>query len=164
MLRYVLTKQEHPMQHTFVTLVAAVLGLLSVLAAPVFAAGTEDTATETTASAYDEAKAMVTAENFVAALPALLALTAEDPSSADAWNLLGFTHRKLDQLDDSAVAYQTALTLNPDHLGALEYQGELFLQTGQPDLAKANLARLQGLCGDCEEYQDLAEAMKAAGA
>lgn len=152
------------MPQTFLTFVAALFGLLAVLAAPVFAAGTEDTASETTSSAYDEAKAMVEAGNFVAALPALLTLTAQDAGNADAWNLLGFTHRKLDQLDDSAVAYGTALKLNPDHLGALEYQGELFLQTGQPDLARANLDRLQNLCGTCEEYEDLAEAMKAAGA
>ena len=154
------------MPHSLVTLVAAVFGLLSVLAMPVLAAGTDDGSSETAAIAadYDEAKAMVAAGNFVAALPALMTLTAEDARNADAWNLLGFTHRKLDHLDDSAAAYLTALTLNPDHLGALEYQGELFLQTGQPDLARANLTRLQGLCGDCEEYLDLAEAIEAAGA
>ena len=64
---------------------------------------------------------------------------------------------------NSALAYTQALTLNPDHLGALEYQGELFLQTGKPDLAKANLARIKGICGDCEESEDLEKAITAAG-
>ena len=34
-----------------------------------------------------------------------------------------------------------ALALNPRHTGALEYQGELFIQLGKIELAKANLAK-----------------------
>ena len=153
------------MPPTTLTLIAAAFGLISAFAAPVFAAGTDDgtAAASTTASAYDEAKAMVDADNFVAALPALLSITAEDAGNADAWNLLGYTQRNLGQMEDSAAAYLTALSINPDHLGALEYQGELFLKTGQPDLAKANLERLKSLCGTCEEATDLEEAITAAG-
>ena len=154
------------MPPTALTLIAAVFGLLSVLATPLFAAGTDDGTADasTTAAAYDEAKAMVDSGNFVAALPALLAITAEDAGNADAWNLLGYTHRNLGQMEDSSAAYLKVLTINPDHLGALEYQGELFLQTGQPDLAKANLERLKSLCGTCEEAEDLEQAITAAGA
>ena len=107
---------------------------------------------------------MVDADNFVAALPALLAITAEDAGNADAWNLLGYTQRNLGNMEDSATAYLAALAINPDHLGALEYQGELFLKTGKPDLAKANLERLKSLCGTCEEAADLEEAITEAGA
>jgi tetratricopeptide (TPR) repeat protein len=154
------------MPPTTLTLIAAVFGLISALAAPVFAAGTDDgtAAASTTASAYEEAKALVDADNFVAALPALLAITAEDAGNADAWNLLGYTHRNLGQMEESSAAYLKVLTINPDHLGALEYQGELFLQTGKPDLAKANLEKLKGLCGTCEEAEDLEKAISAAGA
>lgn len=154
------------MPPTALTLIAAVFGLLSVLATPLLAAGSDDGTADasTTAAAYDEAKAMVEADNFIAALPALLAITAEDASNADAWNLLGYTHRNLGQMEESATAYRAALTINPDHLGALEYQGELFLQSGQPDLARANLDRLKSLCGTCEEATDLEQAITAAGA
>jgi tetratricopeptide (TPR) repeat protein len=93
-----------------------------------------------------------------------LAITAEDAGNADAWNLLGYTHRNLGQMEESSAAYLKVLTINPDHLGALEYQGELFLQTGKPDLAKANLEKLKGLCGTCEEAEDLEKAISAAGA
>ena len=151
------------MPHALITLVAAALGFLSVLLSPAFAAGSDD-GSSATAAAYDEARAMVEAGNFAAALPALLAITAEDAGNADAWNLLGFSHRKLGQMEQSGAAYLVALKLNPDHLGALEYQGELFLQTGQPDLAKANLERLKTLCGACEEYEDLSRAISQAGA
>jgi hypothetical protein len=53
--------------------------------------------------------------------------------------------------------------VNPDHIGALEYQGELFVMTGQLDRAKANLDRLNNLCGNCEEAEDLAKALAKAG-
>lgn len=145
---------------------AGLLALSSLVALPASAAGTSDgsSAASTTAASYDEAKAMVDEGNFAAALPNLIALTKADAKNADAWNLLGFTYRKLGQLDDSNAAYLTVLSINPDHLGALEYQGELFITTGKLEEAKANLAKLQALCGDCEQAEDLAKALKAAGA
>ena len=154
------------MPHTLATVVAALIALLGILAAPVLAEGTSDGSSTEAASetAYAEARALVDAGNFVAALPILISITKDDAANADAWNLLGFTNRKLGNLDEAAVAYDTALTLNPDHLGALEYQGELFLETGKPDLAKANLERLKGLCGACEEAEDLGSAIAAMGA
>ena len=44
----------------------------------------------------------------------------------------------------------------PDHLGANEYLGELYLEMKQPDKAKERLAVLKGACGSCEEYMELA--------
>lgn len=154
------------MTHIFSSFLVGILAIFSVLAAPVMAAGTDDgsAAASPTASAYDEAKAMVNEGNFAAALPKLMNVTKEDPKNADAWNLLGFTYRKLGQLSDSDKAYLTVLKINPNHLGALEYQGELFITTGKIDKAKANLAKLQGLCGKCEQAEDLEKALKAAGA
>lgn len=145
---------------------ALLLGLGLGLAAPALAAGSSDgSATESaTASLFQEAKATVDAGNYAAALPMLVNITKIDPQNADAWNLLGFSYRKLEQFSDAEVAYQKVLAINPDHLGGLEYQGELFLQTGRPDEAKANLDRLKTLCGTCEEYEDLAKALAEAGA
>ena len=155
------------MPHFLMPIAIALLGLFSLAASPVVAAGTTDGSSEETAGTsefdYKEAKALVDSGNFVAALPILIGLTTSDPQNADAWNLLGYAQRNLGQMDESAAAYLTVLTINPDHLGALEYQGELFLQTGKPDLARANLAKLQGLCGDCEQAEDLAKAIQAAG-
>ena len=122
------------------------------------------TSTESaTAPTYADAKALVDAGNYADALPALQAITVDDARNADAWNLLGFTHRKLGHMDESSQAYLVVLTINPDHLGALEYQGELFLQTGKPDEAKANLVRIKGICGTCEQAEDLEKAIRAAG-
>ncbi len=152
------------MIYIFSSFLAALMALSTFLAVPALAAGTSDGSSATAAASYAEAKAMVDEGNFVAALPNLIALTKADAKNADAWNLLGFTYRKLGQLEDSDAAYLTVLSINPDHLGALEYQGELFITTGKLDEAKANLAKLQALCGTCEQAQDLEAALKAAGA
>lgn len=154
------------MTHIFSTFLVGVIALFSLLAGPVMAAGTSDGSSTDAASVsvYDEAKAMVDEGNFAAALPKLVNLTKVDATNADAWNLLGFTYRKLGQLEDSNAAYLKVLAINPDHRGALEYQGELFITQGKIDLAQANLAKLKGLCGNCEEADDLEKALKAVGA
>jgi tetratricopeptide (TPR) repeat protein len=153
------------MPHYFIHLFVVVFSFFSVMAMPAFSAGTSDgSSTETaTVSGYDEAKALVDAGEYTAALPKLLTVTQAEPENADAWNLLGFTHRMLGQTDESAQAYLVVLKINPDHLGALEYQGELFLQTGKPEEAKANLAHIEALCGSCEQAEDLEKAIAAAG-
>lgn len=152
----------HMILHVFVV----IFSFFSIFVAPVFAAGTSDGSSTASGNetGYADAKAMVDAGNYAAALPAFEMLTKDDPKNADAWNMLGFTHRMLGHMEESSQAYLVVLTINPNHLGALEYQGELFLQTGKPDLAKANLAKLQGLCGTCEQFQDLEKAITAAGA
>ena len=154
------------MAHVFSSFLVGLLAFFSILVAPVMAAGTSDGSSteEATVSVYDEVKAMVDEGNFAAALPKLVNLTKMDAKNADAWNLLGFTYRKLGQLEDSDAAYLTVLSINPNHLGALEYQGELFITTGKIDQAKANLEKLKGLCGTCEEAEDLEKALKAVGA
>ncbi|MEO8244907.1 MAG: tetratricopeptide repeat protein [bacterium] len=154
------------MESATLHLFAIVFGFFSVFAAPAFAAGNSDgSSTESaTAASYVDAKAKVDAGDYDTALPMLLTLTADEPKNADAWNLLGFTHRMLGHMDESSAAYLVVLQINPDHLGALEYQGELFLQTGKPDLARANLDRLKSLCGDCEQFEDLEKAIAATGA
>ena len=154
------------MPHIFSSFIAVLFAFLSVMAVPVMAAGTSDgsSAASTTGPTYEQAKATVDAGKFKDALPMLVMITKDDAKNADAWNLLGFTYRKLGQMDDSSKAYLKVLAINPNHLGALEYQGELFISTGKIDLAKANLAKLKGLCGTCEQAQDLAAALKTAGA
>ena len=51
--------------------------------------------------------------------------------------------------------YATALQFKPDHRGALEYSGELYLMKGELPKAEERLATLAKVCGNCEEHQDL---------
>ena len=65
---------------------------------------------------------------------------------ADRLNLLGFTARKTGNLKAAAKFYEQALKIHPKHRNALEYQGELYIQLGQLEKAKANLAKLEKIC------------------
>ena len=67
-------------------------------------------------------------------------------NEADRLNLLGFTARKSGRLDVAGKYYDAALKLHPEHIGALEYQGELFLQLGKIEKAKTNLTKLEKIC------------------
>jgi tetratricopeptide (TPR) repeat protein len=84
-----------------------------------------------------------------------------DPESADAWSQTGFAKRKLGHLEAALNAYQTALEIQPFHLGANEYLGELYLQTDQPDKAAEMLSILRRACPKgCEEMTALAQAIE----
>ena len=54
--------------------------------------------------------------------------------------------------------YNRALRIDSNHKGALEYMGELFLETDRREKAEDLLARLEKLCpSGCEELEDLRE-------
>ena len=103
---------------------------------------------------------LLNANNFKQALADLKIIDSEFKNNADVNNLLGYSSRKLKQYKPAATYYEKALKLNPNHLGALEYQGELFVLTNKVPAAKKNLAKLEKLCGlKCGEYLDLKKAI-----
>jgi Flp pilus assembly protein TadD len=111
---------------------------------------------------FAEAVKLFKADNYAAAIPLLQKSVAADPTNADAYNLLGFSLRKLGDVDTALAHYGKALELEPEHRGANEYLGELYLELG--DLAKAEkrLKVLDKACFfGCEEYSDLKAKIKA---
>ncbi len=137
----------------------AIAALLGATGAHAAGSGGSDSQTNTSVAGYAAAKAAADAGNFAKAINLLAAVVKTDAKNADAWNLLGYSSRKLGQYDNAAKYYDAALRFDPKHLGALEYQGELYVETGQMPKAQENLARLQQLCGNCEEYGDLKQAI-----
>lgn len=125
--------------------------------------GGSNSATNVSQPGYAEGKAAADAGRYQKAISILSEVVKAEANNADAWNLLGYSSRKLKKYENAAKYYNYALQLDPNHLGALEYQGELFIDLGAVDNAKANLARLRSLCGNCEEYSDLKAALTAAG-
>jgi tetratricopeptide (TPR) repeat protein len=111
---------------------------------------------------YQSARALIKGGDYRAAISVLTRLKGEFRTSADIPNWLGFCHRKLKDYPAAKAFYDEALTLNPTHLGANEYLGEWYAETGDLAKAKEQLAYLKGLCGSCEEAQDLAEAIEKA--
>lgn len=69
---------------------------------------------------------------------------AADPDVKEAWNLIGYTSRRLGEYEDSLAAYDAALKLQPDYPEAIEYRAELFLLTGRLDDARSAFAQLVG--------------------
>ena len=143
----------------------AALVAFTAFAPTAFAARTEDYSSQSVANvgSYADAKALAYKGQYAEARDMLKGITTAEPANADAWNMLGYSNRKMGDLKAASRAYSKALKINPDHLGALEYQGEMFIQTGDAERARANLVKLQGLCGNCEELEDLQKAMTAAG-
>ena len=83
------------------------------------------------------------------------------PNNPDVYNLLGYSHRKLDQLEQAFDYYWKALKLDPRHLGANEYIGELYLRTNNIKKAEEHLAVLDDVClFGCDEYDELKDAIE----
>ena len=115
--------------------------------------------------AMREARAAAKEGAWERALVLLQPYARAQPDDADAHNLLGYSLRKLQRYAESEAAYGRALALDPGHLGAHEYLGELMLILGRRDRALHHLQVLERLCGTgCEEYQELRRAIEAAPA
>lgn len=99
--------------------------------------------------------------NFEAAVGHFTKAVNADPTNADAYNMLGFSHRKLGNVELAFENYKAALEINPDHRGANEYIGELYLELGDLASAEKHLKVLDEACFfGCEAYTDLKSAIK----
>ncbi|MDE0201677.1 MAG: tetratricopeptide repeat protein [Rhodospirillaceae bacterium] len=146
---------------------AAVLllgGAVAMLpAADAMAAGSSSSTSSATTQAdqrnIERGKQAIEARDWERAATFLERAAESSPRNADVFNLLAYSYRHLDRLDDAFENYGRALDLDPRHLGAHEYIGEAYLMVG--DLAKAeeHLATLQDICASCEETEELAEAI-----
>lgn len=109
---------------------------------------------------YGQAKALIEARNYQAAMPLLQQVVAKDPANADAYTLMGYATRKSGDPNGSLRYYNQALSLDPKHIGAHEYIGEAYLMLGRPQEAEQHLARLDSIClFGCTEYRMLKAAI-----
>lgn len=130
---------------------------------PASGGATPTKVTATAASLYQDGKSAVSRKDWAAAIAALSGAAKLEAGNADVHNLLGYSYRKSGDYKNAFANYALALKFNPKHKGALEYQGEAYAETGDLTKAKANLAKLKSICGTkCEEYADLAAAIKVA--
>jgi predicted Zn-dependent protease len=139
--------------------------LLGAIGAPsaAVAAGSDDTSgTDRTRSEYEQAVELVEAADYEEALEVLVTLNRNEPGNADVLNMLGFAHRKLGRVETAFDYYRDALAIEPRHLGANEYLGELYLETGELEKAEERLGELVAACpSGCEERDELSEAIAA---
>jgi tetratricopeptide (TPR) repeat protein len=84
----------------------------------------------------------------------------QDPNTAVALNYRGFATRKLGRLEEGIGYYLKSVALDPNYAQVREYLGEAYVQKGDMARAKAQLQKIETICGTgCEEYTDLAEAI-----
>ena len=104
-----------------------------------------------------DARAQIKGRHWDKAIALLKQIVAASPNNADALNLLGFSLRKSGNMKSALGFYLKALKIEPNHKGANEYLGELYVETGQLAKAQERLKALATICGNtsCEEYQDL---------
>jgi len=106
-------------------------------------------------------KAQIDASNYTGAISTLETENAENPKNPDVLNMLGYCYRKKDNpdLQKSEDYYLQALAIDPNHCGALEYLGELYLTKHQVEDAEKQLDTLKAAekCKGGEEEQELAE-------
>ena len=132
----------------FYVLLAVFFAAPSVLAAPGGSWAKTDK--------LESVQTKINAKQYQAAINELEVLVAKDENNADAFNLLGFSNRKLGRYVVSEKYYLKALELKPKHKGALEYVGELYVETGRMGEAEKILTRLDEACFlPCDEYKQL---------
>ena len=144
-----------------------ILVLLLFVSFNAIGAGTSSSTDDSTQTAdqiiklYELAEKHIDNQSYDKSLKLLKKLTKREDlgtKRADIYNLLGFSYRKLENpdLDKSFAAYMMAIELDPLHLGAHEYLGELYLMRDQKDKALIILEKLDQLAGsNTDEYMEL---------
>ena len=118
-------------------------------------------ATKSVAEILLPARNAIKAGNYEKAIDFLR--EADQKKSADWHNLMGYSLRKkaAPNLNEAEKFYLSALNLDANHRGALEYYGELLLLKNDLAGAEKMLARLDKACRfGCEEFQDLKQSIQ----
>ena len=128
----------------------------------VFSAGSPDSGKNVdNTSEFFRATKLINQSEFEKAHQILKSILNELPkgySASDLYNYYGFTARKKKKpdFDLSEKYYLKALSIDPNHIGALEYLGELYVDLKQLDKAKDLLERLKNVAGEnSDEYKEL---------
>lgn len=116
------------------------------------AAATADAAHK--AHAADEARTL-----YSTALGKFQQAVRLDPKLHEAWNYLGYTHRKLGDYDEALEAYERALALRPGYPEAIEYRAEAYLALRR--FADAQRSYLDLFASNRAAAERLLEAMKS---
>jgi tetratricopeptide (TPR) repeat protein len=147
------------MKHTSITAgfagFAAVLMIAgSAVLGPAWAMGSSDDEVDQP-DPYKQAESLIDDGKYSDAIPILQKLIKDKGAYADALNLLGYSYRKSGDQKTALDYYNQALAMEPEHLGANEYLGELYLEMKEKDKAQERLAVLKKACGSCEEAKEL---------
>tara|TARA_B100000963_G_scaffold14321_1_gene11015 strand:- start:2610 stop:3044 length:435 start_codon:yes stop_codon:yes gene_type:complete len=135
------------------TILAIFLSLF--LSLNVFAAGSDDDTTITKPRSYKNAIKLIKKEDYTKAVTVLEKILGKTKyqKDPDILNEYAFALRKSGNLAKAEIFYNKALSIDPKHKGALEYLGELYVDTKRKDKANLLLSKLKNC--KCEEYSEL---------
>ena len=106
---------------------------------------------------YAQGHDLALAGRYQEALDALGAVRNKDSMTL---TMIGYATRKMGDYDQGVAFYQQALALDANNVNTREYLGEAYAEKGHIDLAKAELVKVEALCGQsCEQYRDLSAAI-----
>jgi tetratricopeptide (TPR) repeat protein len=107
-------------------------------------------------SAYVQAVALINQHRYQEALGALDDAQKAFGPHPDVLTYMGYTYRKMGELDRAEHYYRQALAIAPSHRGATEYYGELKVERGDMTGARKMLAELDRQCAfGCAEAETL---------
>ena len=112
---------------------------------------------------FNRAKKLIYKKKYAKGLKILKRIENERPfgySKADLYNYMGFASRKQNDPDyiNAENYYLKALSLDANHIGALEYLGELYYETDREVNARSLLEKLGDVAGkDSTEYKELSK-------
>ncbi len=110
---------------------------------------------------YMEGKELAYNGNYKAAIGYFKKSIEKNSKNADAFNMLGYSSRKLGKNEEAFKYYNQALELDPKHRGTHEYIGKLYLNLSKPEKAKKHLDKLDSICFfGCDEYSSLKNAIE----
>jgi Flp pilus assembly protein TadD len=107
-------------------------------------------------AAYVQAVSLINEKRYDEALASLSLAAATFGPLPDILTYQGFSWRKKGDYDRAETYYRQALAIDPKHIGALEYYGELKVARGDVAGAKLMLARLDKVCAyGCADADEL---------
>lgn len=107
-------------------------------------------------TAYLDAVRLINLGRYDTALDELAKARAALGPHPDILTYQGFANRKLRHYGRALVYYREALAIDPDHRGANEYLGEMFVEMGDLAAARTQLAKLDAICAfGCEDAEEL---------
>jgi tetratricopeptide (TPR) repeat protein len=130
-----------------------------------FSAGTNNSASDDQGTSvtkdFKNAQKLIYSKKYEKAIDILISLEDKKPigfSKADLYNYLGFATRKKNNpnYEDAEEYYLLALSIDANHIGALEYLGELYFETDRLGQAEELLIKLGAAAGENSvEYKEL---------
>jgi Tfp pilus assembly protein PilF len=144
-------------------LLAALLFLALLAGAPCAPLYAADDVTKTEDVPFREDAGLITAEYYLAtgkytqALDVIGGVIQRHPQNADAYTYRGYAFQKLGDNKKARESYRMALGLNPRHLGANKYMGNLWLEDGNLSRAMEQLQAMIYVCAGsyCAEVDEL---------